>query len=48
MDNLEHLPQPVIAAIDGYALGGGLEMALATDIRIAGKMIIKHCYFDRK
>lgn len=40
MRTFQDMPKPVIAAVNGFCLGGGLEVALSCDIRIAAEQAV--------
>ena len=46
--HLRRIPQPVIAAVNGVAAGGGLGVVLASDIRVASEAARFSCVFIRR
>ena len=45
LTEIANLPVPTIVALDGTAVGGGLEIALACDMRVAGLYLFLHKNF---
>ena len=48
LSRLEHEEKPVIAAIEGYCLGGAFELAMACDFVLSAIPRIRRCGFLRK
>lgn len=46
LTDFSNFPVPTIAAMDGFALGGGMEWALSSDIRVAGAFPFLGCICD--
>ena len=51
LSEIANLPIPTIVALDGTAVGGGLELSLACDMRVAGWVIrtnsLLGCFYNK-